>query len=203
MKPMNSMFKKGFVHKLCMLIGLTLITVSVLGYLSYTGQIVLFAGNATNATTTTETTSETTTTVKTGMKSPASTTTTVKTTTTEETTTTKETTTIEETTTTVEPTDHVVFSEVFYDTPDDDSKEEWIELYNPTSDSVDLSNLTIEDNKNTYTFPNGTMISSKKFLVIARDEKTFKDMYGDTPDFSDLTLSLNNDGDSFSLYYSG
>ena len=194
------MLKKGFfVHKLCIIIGFSLIVISVLGYLSYTGRIALFGGNTTNTTTTTPVELTTTTTIKTETKPLASEiTTTLKTTTTEETTTTKKTTSTS-TTTTVEPSDHVVFSEVFYDTPGDDDIEEWIELYNPTSDFIDLSGLTIEDNENIYTISNGTTISSDEFMVIARDETGFQDLYGELPDLNDLTLRLNNEGDYLKL----
>ena len=95
--------------------------------------------------------------------------------------------------------DHVVFSEVFYDTPGTETDEEWIELYNPTSDSVDLSNFTIQDNADTYTIPDGTSIASHEFLVIARDQTAFENLYGSLPDISGLTLSLANGGDVLRL----
>jgi len=95
--------------------------------------------------------------------------------------------------------DYVVFSEVFYDTPGDDDIEEWIELYNPTSDLVDLSGVTIEDNTNSYPIPEGTLIAAGEFLVIARDETGFNNLYGFSPDLNDLTLGLNNGGDVLRL----
>ena len=196
MKPRNNMSKKGFfVHKLCIIIGFSLIIVSILGYLQYTGRLALFGGNTTNTTITTTTTKGTTTVKTTTTEG----TTTVKTTTTIATTTVK-TTTTSSTTTTVSPTDHVVFSEVFYDTPGDESDEEWIELYNPTEESVDLSGLKINDNSGTYTIPDGTSIADEEYLVIARNETGFEDLYGFSPDliFSGLTLA-NEEGDVLRL----
>jgi len=195
MKPRNNMSKKGFfVHKLCIIIGFSLIIVSILGYLQYTGRLALFGGNTTNTTITTTTTKGTTTVKTTTTEG----TTTVKTTTTIATTTVK-TTTTSSTTTTVSPTDHVVFSEVFYDTPGDESDEEWIELYNPTEESVDLSGLTINDNSGTYTIPDGITIADEEYLVIARNETAFEDLYGFSPDLSGLSLGLNNGGDYLRL----
>lgn len=112
--------------------------------------------------------------------------------------TTQTTTSTSTTTTTVPKSDHVVFSEVFYDT-EDDSVEEWIELYNPTLDDIDLSGLTIEDNDRSYSVPNGIMIASKDSLVIARDETGFENLYEFLPDLSDLTLRLNDNGDELKL----
>jgi len=120
--------------------------------------------------------------------------------TTQETTTTSEITTSTSTTTiTVPPADHVVFSEVFYDTPGTETAEEWIELYNPTSDYIDLSGLTIEDNKDSYLIPNGTIIADKEYLVIARNETGFENLYGFLPDLSGLGLKLANGGDEIRL----
>jgi len=119
---------------------------------------------------------------------------------TQETTTTSEiTTSTSTTTTTVPPADHVVFSEVFYDTPGTETAEEWIELYNPTSDSIDLSGLTIEDNKDSYPIPNGTIIADKEYLVIARNETGFENLYGFLPDLSGLDLKLANGGGEIRL----
>jgi len=103
------------------------------------------------------------------------------------------------TTTTIPELDHVVFSEVFYDTPGVESDEEWIELYNPTLNPIDLSGLTIDDNANSYILPDGTTIPSRGFLIIARDETAFENLYEFLPDISGLTLSLANTGDVLRL----
>lgn len=55
----------------------------------------------------------------------------------------------------------VVFSEIFYDTPGTDSQEEWVEIYNGTSSTADVSGWTITDNNgsgSTFTIPGGTTI---------------------------------------------
>ncbi len=71
-------------------------------------------------------------------------------------------------TTPVPSLNHIVISEVFYDTPGKDSQEEWIELYNPTGVTVDLSGWTISDNRGTYTFASGISIGPGSFLILAR-----------------------------------
>lgn len=160
----------------------------------------LFAGNDTlNETEILEQSLEETTSSTTVVTTTSTPTTTAVTTTSPATSTTPATTTSSTTTTTIPELDHVVFSEVFYDTPGTESDEEWIELYNPTEDTVDLSDLVIEDNADTYTIPNGTMIASEDFLIIARDETGFENLYGFSPDFSDLTLGLNNGEDVLRL----
>ncbi len=96
-------------------------------------------------------------------------------------------------------TSHVLISEVFYDTPGRDSKEEWIELYNPTNSAVDLSGWTLSDNRKTYTIPSGTIIAAGAYIVIARNQNGFFNLYGFNPDISGLTLSLGNRGDQVIL----
>ena len=94
---------------------------------------------------------------------------------------------------------HVLISEVFYDTPGRDNQEEWIELYNPTSSTVDLSGWTLSDNTKTYTIPSGTIINPGSYLVIARNKNGFFNLYGFYPDISGLNLNLGNRGDQVIL----
>ncbi len=158
-----------FLFVFLLSVGFTLATVS---------NYITVSGTATVIVTTTTTTSSTTT----------------------ESTTIEVTTTPIETTTTISLVNHVVFSEVFYDTPETESEEEWIEFYNPTVDSIDLSGLTIEDGAaNSYSIPNGAIIASGEFLIIARDDTGFWNLYGFSPDVSDLNFGLNNDGDVLKL----
>ncbi|MEQ9264433.1 MAG: PKD domain-containing protein [Balneolaceae bacterium] len=96
----------------------------------------------------------------------------------------------------------VVFSEVFYDTPGTDSQEEWIELYNGTSNSVDLSNWTITDNNgtgSTFTIPGGTTISSGTYLTIAVNSTGFNALYSFDADVYGSIPALNNSGDALLL----
>jgi hypothetical protein len=102
-------------------------------------------------------------------------------------------------TTTVPEADHVLLSEVLYDPPGEESEEEWIELYNPKSDSVDISGYTIKDNGGVYQIPNGTIIDHYDYLVIARNGTRFEELYGDVPDLNDSGLSLSNSGDYLKL----
>ena len=77
-------------------------------------------------------------------------------------------------------TDHVVINEVDTNPPGDDSKSisEWVELYNPTNDDVDLSGWSIASTtvlKKTLTIPDGTIISSGDFLIFVNEKVWFTD----------------------------
>ncbi len=153
----------------------------------------LFSGDSTSeeAETLDESSAETTSTTSVVT---TSTSTTPVTTTPPATTTPQTTTSVSTTTTTVPELDHVVFSEVYYDA-EGGPEEEWFELYNPTDDSIDLSGLTIKDNSGSYEIPEGTVIDDNEFLVMAKNETAFENLYGYLPDLNYSGLSLADLGD--------
>lgn len=95
--------------------------------------------------------------------------------------------------------DQIIITEVLYDTPGTDADEEWFELFNPTDDAVNLTDWTIEDNVDTFTFPL-VSIPAKGYLVIAKNAIGFNNIYGFDPDVSGLNLFLGNSGDKLTLY---
>ena len=76
--------------------------------------------------------------------------------------------------------DHVVINEVDTNPSGDDSQyaSEWVELYNPTDDDVDLSGWQIASTtvlKKTLTIPDGTIIDSGDFLTFVNVKIWFTD----------------------------
>ncbi len=113
------------------------------------------------------------------------------------------------------PVNYVVISEVYYATGD--VNREWVEIYNPTSSAIDLSNYKIGDAETPdryegmYRFPPGTQIPAQGVLVIAGNGKEVPEAnfeffaLSDTPDMireSDWGTgdwTLRNDGDQVLL----
>lgn len=96
----------------------------------------------------------------------------------------------------------IVFSEIFYDTPGTDSDEEWIEIYNGSSSSVDLGGYTITDNNGTgssYTFPAGSDIAAGTYFTVAANSAGFTALYGFAADAYGGIPALNNSGDALLL----
>lgn len=96
----------------------------------------------------------------------------------------------------------LVFSEVYYDTIGDDTKEEWIELYNGSNTVVDISGWTITDNNGTgatLTIPSGTSLRPGTFLTIAVNSGGFNALYGFDADIYGSVPALNNSGDALVL----
>ncbi|MGB2299210.1 MAG: PEP/pyruvate-binding domain-containing protein [Flavobacteriaceae bacterium] len=65
---------------------------------------------------------------------------------------------------------------------------DWIELYNPKSAAVDISNWQIRDDNNTHIFviPEGTQIAGNGFLVIVKDAAAFSSAFPSTPYMGEL-----------------
>ena len=121
---------------------------------------------------------------------------------------------------------HVVINEVYYDAPSgyDEPQCEWIELYNPTGNDVDISGWNISDDplpngnvtEGAWQFPQGTTITAGGYILVVNDA-TYKGEFnslfpGVTPDFDTNTsnsipdvskvgsLSLSNTGDDVHLF---
>ncbi|MCP4216341.1 MAG: MBL fold metallo-hydrolase [bacterium] len=96
----------------------------------------------------------------------------------------------------------VVFSEIFYDTPGTESKEEWLELYNNSATSVDIGGWVITDNNgsgSSYTIPSGTTMAAGAYITIGKQNQGFKKLYGYNPNIAGSIPSLNNSGESLLL----
>jgi uncharacterized repeat protein (TIGR01451 family) len=84
------------------------------------------------------------------------------------------------------PADHLLISEVYYATFPEN---EWIEIYNPSSQAVDLAAYKIGDAahpgdyEGMYRFPAGTSILPNQALVVAVTANGFEGYPGQQPDF--------------------
>ncbi len=95
--------------------------------------------------------------------------------------------------------DHIIFTEIYYDTIGTDSNEEWIELYNPTAEAINLTGWILRDNNRDWIVPESTIIEPKSYITIARNATGFFNLYGCNPSIEGLTLPLSNLGDMLSL----
>ncbi|MCL1126980.1 endonuclease [Shewanella surugensis] len=90
-------------------------------------------------------------------------------------------------------TANVLISEVLYDSPNDDITEEWVELYNASCDTIDLSTYTLNDNGGNYALSGE--LAAGEYLTVAKDATAFYNLYGTSADLTDFSLSLGNSGD--------
>ncbi len=94
----------------------------------------------------------------------------------------------------------VVINEIHYDESDKTQRAEFIELYNPSDDAVDLSGYYFSDGID-FSVPNGTTLDAKGYLVIAEDPATMLSKFGVATDLGPFAngTSLKNSGERLTL----
>ncbi|WP_297491239.1 glycosyl hydrolase family 18 protein [Thermococcus sp.] len=104
----------------------------------------------------------------------------------------------------------VVINEIMYwPSQGDDGYGEWVELYNPNDFEVDVSGWWLGSGSGGYTFPTGTVIPAKGFLVVAKDSDWLIGRYSTEPRFDgsavygNASFILDDGGGSVSLKSAG
>jgi len=104
----------------------------------------------------------------------------------------------------IQPCMGLVVSEIMYHpveeggTPDGDETLEFIELYNNRVVFEDLSGYAFT-NGITYTFPPGTILGAREYLVVARNPSIVEAAYGISGVYGPFEGRLNNDGERVEL----
>lgn len=70
--------------------------------------------------------------------------------------------------------DHVIISEVYYDTNLSYEPEEYVAITNPTTSAVSISNWAISNGTYEVKFPTGTSISAGQTMYVVKDASKFK-----------------------------
>ena len=96
----------------------------------------------------------------------------------------------------------VVVNEIMYNQASGSTVPEWVELYNTTGSSIDLSGYKLTDNnvgatsltEGVYTLPSGTVIPAGGYLTIGNSYSTAQIKWSGN-------LALSNSGDNVALFY--
>ncbi|MBN1517255.1 CotH kinase family protein [Candidatus Sumerlaeota bacterium] len=101
------------------------------------------------------------------------------------------------------PPTNVIINEVMYFAAGG-SALEYVELYNPTNEAIDLSGMRLASDPGdgvALVFPGGTIIEPGGFVVATNDAAALHAAYGDVGAvFGDFTFGLNNAGDEVILF---
>ena len=104
------------------------------------------------------------------------------------------------------PTDlNIVINEINYKSSDDFNSNDWIELYNPNSYEVDISNWIFSDDNdaNIYEFPENTIIQQESYLVVVKDIDDFSDSYAEISNYvGEFDFGLSSSSDAVRLFNS-
>ncbi|MFT6065282.1 MAG: hypothetical protein ACJAQX_001151 [Polaribacter sp.] len=73
----------------------------------------------------------------------------------------------------------IVINEINYRSSNDFNADDWVELYNPNTFSIDLSDWSLKDDDDThvYKIPVGTTIHPNSYLVVVKDKKDFSTVF--------------------------
>ena len=73
----------------------------------------------------------------------------------------------------------LVINEIHCTSSEDFNPDDWIELYNPNTSAIDLSDWQLKDDDDThvYTFPLNTFIEAEDYLVIAKNTTSFSNTF--------------------------
>src|SRR5690606_14208917 len=71
----------------------------------------------------------------------------------------------------------VVINEILYNGGQAVLSEDWVELHNPTADSVHLAGWYFGDEGNRFNLPGNAVLEPGGFLVLARDRQAFRTWY--------------------------
>jgi hypothetical protein len=95
----------------------------------------------------------------------------------------------------------VVINEINYKSVATFDADDWIELYNPNTSSIDVSNWQIKDDDNTHVFviPDGTKIDAEGYLVIVKKETDFRSVLPGIPYVGELNFGYGG-SDAVRLY---
>jgi hypothetical protein len=97
----------------------------------------------------------------------------------------------------------IIINEFNHKSSDNFNSDDWIELYNPKSTAVDISNWVIKDDNanNAFVIPDNTQINGNGFLVIVKDAVDFSNVYPDIPFIGELGFGLGR-SDAIRLFNS-
>ena len=80
---------------------------------------------------------------------------------------------------------------------------DWVELFNPTNENIDIGNWIFkdEDNDHNFTIPANQVMSPGMYLVLCRDTLEFKDNFPSVINFAgDLGFGLSGGGELIRLF---
>jgi hypothetical protein len=104
------------------------------------------------------------------------------------------------------PDPALVINEINYHSPEAKNAGDWVELYNPKSDIVDLTDWTLldEDDGHVFAFSDGQEIGPNGFLVVCEDISAFRAVHPEvTNAIGNLGYGLSNNGELIRLYGPG
>jgi hypothetical protein len=96
----------------------------------------------------------------------------------------------------------VVINEIYYNADNQIfDPGDWIELYNPGSASIDLTNWEFRDEGHAWSLPAGTTISANGYLVLVQDDLQFTNSFPEAMNYvGNFGFGLSSNGERISMF---
>lgn len=97
----------------------------------------------------------------------------------------------------------IVINEINYNSSDIFNPEDWVELYNPSSKSIDLSAWVFKDSDSSHSFiiPDNIFLEPDSYIVLCVDSILFKSKFPNVNNFiGNLNFGLSGGGELIRLY---
>ncbi len=97
----------------------------------------------------------------------------------------------------------LVINEIMYHSNDANNSEDWVEIYNPGSSSINLSGFVLkdDDDAHSFIFPAESSIEPESFLVVAKELAKFEAVYPSVDNvIGDIGFGLSGNSDQVRLY---
>jgi hypothetical protein len=98
----------------------------------------------------------------------------------------------------------VVINEISYSQIDEYKSGDWIEFYNNSGETIDLTNWTFEDSStdnDAFLFPPNTKFEPRQYIVLVKNKDAFKVVYPNVESiYGNLNFGLSKNGESLKLY---
>ncbi len=94
----------------------------------------------------------------------------------------------------------LVINEIHYNSIGSLNSGDWVEIYNPTSSSVNLSGWHLQDGSNDFTIPAGSTIPANGYFVLVEKDTSFTKIYPDVTNYvGDLGFGFSDLGEFVKL----
>ncbi len=100
---------------------------------------------------------------------------------------------------------NLVINEINYKSSENFDTGDWVELYNPNANEINISGWLLKDDNdsNQFIFPQGTVISGDDYLVIVRNSDDFSEFFPQITAFiGEFDFGLSSSGDAVRLFNS-
>ncbi|MCI0493726.1 CotH kinase family protein, partial [candidate division KSB1 bacterium] len=97
----------------------------------------------------------------------------------------------------------IVINEINYNSSNQFDPGDWIELYNPNKDTVDLSGWHLKDDAldHDFQFPAGTIIVPNEFLIVCQKKRDFHSLFPVVTNYiGDMNFGLSSESDEIRIF---